>query len=317
MIKIIRSAVGSVAGWGLIKELMKEGIEVIGIDSNPLSFGLYLLKKSYVVPRGDQPNFIDEITKIIEKEEINAILSGPELELVTLAKNREKIENKGAMLLCPDLESIEICFDKKKSYDFFKKNGIPTPKLFSLNSIEYPCIIKPRFGSGSTNIYLFKSKAENLVHYHYQNIEKPIIQEFVEGDEYSIDILADRDGNSLSIVPRIRIYTESGISVKGKTVYDSEIINYTEKIVSKLKLFGPSCIQCIKNDESVKFIEINNRFGGGSILSIHADPSIVHNLIKLIKGEKPFPSRTFKQGLIMLRYHNELFITEEKLKYYR
>ena len=42
--------------------------------------------------------------------------------------------------------------------------------------------------------------------------------------------LADKKGNSLSIIPRSRLYTESGISVKGKTVYDSEIIYYAKKI---------------------------------------------------------------------------------------
>jgi carbamoyl-phosphate synthase large subunit len=311
-VTIIRSAVGSMPSWGLIEELQKSGVEVIGMDSNPLSFGLYLLKKSYVVPRGDNPNFIKEILNIIDKEQPNAILSGPEEELLTLSKNKGRIEERGTLLLCPDYEYVEVCADKKKTNEVFECIRAPTPEIFDSNSAKFPCIIKPRFGRGSSNIYV--AKDEEDIRFYLKKIEEPVIQDFVQGEEYTVDILADKDGNALSIVPRLRLGIESGISVKGKTVYDKEIIDYCRKIAKKMKLFGPSCIQCIRNDDGVKFIEVNTRFGGGSILSIKADPTIMPNLIKMIKGEKPEPSKGFKEGLVMLRYHSEVFISEEEIK---
>jgi carbamoyl-phosphate synthase large subunit len=311
-IKIIRSAVGSMPSWELIEELQNAGVEIVGIDSNPLSFGLYLLKRNYVVPRGDDPNFIREILKIIDKEQPDAILSGPEEELLTLSKNKRRIEERGTLLLCPDYEYVEICADKKKTNEVFERIGLPTPEIFDSSSVKFPCIIKPRFGRGSSNIYV--AKDEEDLHYYLKKIEEPVIQEFVQGEEYTVDILADRDGNALSVVPRLRLHTESGISVKGKTVYDKEIIDYCKKIAKELKLFCPSCIQCIRSKEVVKFIEVNTRFGGGSILSIKADPMIIPNLIKIIKGEKPEPSSGFKEGLVMLRYYSEVFISEEKTK---
>lgn len=311
-IKIIRSAVGSMPSWGLIGELQKAGVEVIGMDSNPLSFGLYLLKESYIVPRGDNPNFIEEILKIIDKEQPDAILSGPEEELLTLSKNKSRIEERGTLLLCPDYKYVEICADKKKTNEVFERIRVSTPEIFDLDYPKFPCIIKPRFGRGSSNIYV--AKDEEDLHFYLKKIEEPIIQEFVQGEEYTVDILADKDGNALSVVPRLRLHTESGISVKGKTVYDKEIITYCKKIAKELKLFGPSCIQCIRSKEGVKFIEVNTRFGGGSILSIKADPTIIPNLIKMIKEEKPEPSGGFKEDLVMLRYYSEVFILEEEIK---
>ena len=76
---------------------------------------------------------------------------------------------------------------------------------------------------------------------------------------------------------------------------------------------GPSCIQCIKNESGVKFIEINNRFGGGSILSIHACKSIIDNLIKIAKNEKPVKDFEFKEELTMLRYYDEIFLEKDKI----
>lgn len=312
-VTIIRSAVGSMPSWGLIEKLQSAGVEIIGMDSNPLSFGLYLLKKSYVVPRGDNPNFIKEILKIIDKEQPNAILSGPEEELLTLSKNKERIEERGTLPLCPDYEYVKTCADKKKTSEVFNRIKIPSPKIFDDTSlVEFPCIIKPRFGRGSSNIYVGKNEED--LRFYLKKIEEPVIQEFVQGEEYTVDILADRDGNALSIVPRLRLGTESGISVKGKTVYDKEIIDYCKKIAKELKLFGPSCIQCIRSKEGVKFIEVNTRFGGGSILSIKADSTIIPNLIKMTTDEKPEPSSGFKEGLVMLRYHSEVFILEEEIK---
>ena len=94
-IKIIRSAVGSMPSWGLIKELQKAGVEVIGIDANPQSFGLFLLEKGYVVPLAEDDEYLDKILDIIDMEQPNAILSGPEEELLVLSKNKDLIQKKG------------------------------------------------------------------------------------------------------------------------------------------------------------------------------------------------------------------------------
>lgn len=309
-IKIFRSAVGSMPSWGLINELQDKGVEVVGLDSNPLSFGFYLLKKHYVVPNGNQPEFIERLMELIDKERPNALVSGPEEELLTLAKNKKLVESKGTLVLCPDEKYVEICMNKEKLHQSFKELGVSVPKLFeNKSSVVFPCVVKPKLGRGSTDVYIAKNNEE--LNFYIKKVKDPIIQEFIEGEEYTVDVVADKEGNAFSIVPRLRLATESGISVKGKTVYDKEIIECCRRLAKHLKLFGPSCIQCIRGREGLKFIEINTRFGGGSILSIKADPTIIPNLLKMIRGGIPEPSKGFKEGLIMLRYHSEVFITEE------
>jgi len=283
---------------------------VIGIDANPSSFGLQLLQNSYVVPMANDSNFITEIFKIIDKEHPDAILSGPEEELLILSKHKELFNDKGVLLLCPDYKYVHICSDKLKTHEFFNSIDVPTPAIFKdTQSANVPCIIKPRFGRGSVDTYIAGNKEG--IRYYLEKVNEPIIQEYINGDEYSVDVLADDSGNVLSVVPRLRIDVESGISVKGKTVYDREIIDHCIKITKELKLFGPSCIQCFRNEGGLKFIEINTRFGGGSILSIKADPTIIPNLIKMVKGEETSPSNGFKNGLTMLRYYSEVFVENE------
>jgi len=302
---VIRTAVGCPASVGLIKELRKRGVKIVGTDCNPLSAGFYFCDKSYVVPKGNDPKFLKEILKICETEKPKAIISGPEEEILALSKNKKLFEKRNIIVLVSDYKTAKICADKVATYNFFIRENIPTPKIYNKDNIRFPLIIKPRFGRGTTDVYKVKNKEE--LNFFLKKVKNPILQEYIKGTEYTVDIFSDFRGEPLSIVLRIRIQVESGISVKGKTVYNKEIIGFCKKIAEKLKLIGPSCIQCIKNNIGPKFIEVNPRFGGGSNLSIKADPTIVSNLMRMIKRKKTIKSRGFKEGITMLRYYSEIY----------
>ncbi len=300
--KIIRTAAGSIVSWGFIKELQKLGIEVIGVDSDHNSYALKKLA-GYVVPKANEADFLDVILDIIDIEEPDAIISGPEEELLVLAENREYFNE--VMLLMPSYESLKICTDKLEMDKFLRQIDVPTPIIYVIELIKDYYMMKPRFGRGGKGIK--KVSIEDILDKDLHLNDDYIFQEYIEGEEYSIDILADQEGNTLNIVPRLRMKVIDGKSVISKTVYDKEIIDYCRIIVKKLKLFGPSCIQCIKNNSGVYFIDINPRFGGGSILSIKADTTILPNLIRLINRVEPRPNDKFEEGLTMVRYYKEVF----------
>jgi len=160
-LKVIRTAAGSTVSWGLIEELRNNGVEVIGADADKQSFAFHLLDKSYIIPKGNHPDFIKKILELVEKEKPDAIITGPEEELIALSKNKEVIEKKGTLVLCPDREYVEICADKKKTNKFFVRMGIPIPEIYSnFESVIYPCIIKPRFGRGSTGIRIANNEKD-------------------------------------------------------------------------------------------------------------------------------------------------------------
>jgi carbamoyl-phosphate synthase large subunit len=309
---IIRSAVGCLSAIAMIKELQKHRVKVIGVDCNPLSAGLYLCNKSYVVPRGDDPKFVNSMKHICKTEKPKLLISGPEEELLALSQEKASFAELGVLVLCPDYDTVKICCNKMETYLAFRRLNVPVPRVFEKRNIEFPCIIKPTFSRGGRDIYLVKNEAE--LEFYIDRVKNPIIQEYITGEEFTIDTFSDLCGNALSIVPRIRLQTESGISVKGITKNDEEIIEYSKKVVKELKLIGPSCMQCIKDiNGKPKFIEINPRFGGGSILSLKADNSILQNLMNLIEGKSLVPSKGFEEGLTMLRYYSEVFIGQKAI----
>ena len=304
-IKIIRTASGCLSAVGLLKELKKRNVFVVGVDCDPLSAGFYFSDKSYVVPKGGDPDFLSKFLKVCDIEKPDAIISGPEEEIIVLAKNKDLFKKRNILLLCPDYESVKICFDKISTHIFFKKENIPVPEMYDKKNDKFPAVIKPRFGRGGRGVFIVNNAKE--LEFYATKEKDFMLQEFIDGTEYTVDIFSDTNGNALSVVPRIRLKTESGISVKSKTIYDKEIIELSKKISEKLKLIGPSCIQCIKNKDGIKFIEINPRFGGGSILSLKADASIIPNFIKIVSGKNPTESKGFKKNLTMLRYFSEYY----------
>jgi carbamoyl-phosphate synthase large subunit len=82
----------------------KDLFEFIGVDSNPLSYGLYdkdLFSKSFVVPRADAKKYWDVINAIIEENAIDGAIILPEMEVLEWSKNYNKL-SKTVKLHLPD-----------------------------------------------------------------------------------------------------------------------------------------------------------------------------------------------------------------------
>jgi len=291
--------------------------KVISVDSNPLSAGFYFSDKYYLVANSTEQIFIPEILNICKRESIKLLIPTRDGELLLFAENKHKFVEQGVQVMVSNPEIIEICNDKYKFYRFLKKNNIPTPKTLlpdQINSsLNYPLLVKSKYGSGSKDIFIAKNKRE--LEFFNGYINNPIIQEFLNGKEYTIDLLSDFNGKVITIVPRERIEIFSGESYKGKTIKDYKAIEYAKNLAEKLGTIGHITIQFIKSIDGIKFIEVNPRFGGGANLSIKAGANTPLYLIKMLKGENIKPRiGKFKEKYIMLRYTDDFFINEREKK---
>jgi carbamoyl-phosphate synthase large subunit len=301
-----------------IEEMKGVKGKVISIDVNPLSAALYLSDKHYIVPRIFASNYIDTLLEICSKENIKLIIPTIDTELLLLSQNKKKFGENGVIVAISDLKAVEICSDKLKTFQFFKENNIPTVDTFSyyqvdkMKNINYPLFIKPCGGSASINTYRINNKKE--LDFFIDCIENPVVQEYAEGQEFTLDILADLTGKVINVVPRERIEVRAGEINKGKTVKEGKLIEYGKIIVEKLEGIGPITIQCFKKGDEIKFIEINPRFGGGYPLSFAAGVNYPELLIRMVLGEK-VASRLgeFEENLIMLRWEDAVFIKRDEI----
>lgn len=299
--------------------LYEEGIEgkIISVEVNPLSAGLYMSDKHYFVPASCDGNFIPKILEICKKENIKLLIPTRDRELLLFAENKNKFDEQGIQVMVSSPATIQVCNDKYKFYQFLKKNNISTPETFLPEQIgflplQYPLLVKSRYGSGSKNV--FKVKNEKELRFFVDYVSEPIIQEFVEGKEYTVDLFSDFNGRVITVVPRERIETFCGESYKGKTMKDNLIIASAKNFAEKLETIGHITLQFIKNENGIKFIEVNPRFGGGAMLGIKSGQNTPLLLIKLVLGKKIEPQiGKFEEDLIMLRYTEDLFISNKEI----
>ena len=292
------------------KALSDEG-KVISADINPESPALYFADNHIIVPRSDDPNFIDFIINFCKKEEIKLIVPTRDEELSLFAKNIDLFEEIGTKIMVSSLEAIEICQDKVKFINFCRNNGFSIPKTYedikSISNNDFPLFLKPIIGKSGVDTFKVTSFEE--LNKLLKNNNDFIVQECVEDPEYTIDLFADFEGNVISAVPRQRINVWGGESLVTKTVKNERIIEESVNLAEKLKLKGHNTIQCFFDGETVKFIEINPRFGGAASISFEAGANSAEFLIKLLNGEKiESQIGNFKDNLVSLRFVEDYFI---------
>lgn len=302
--KVLVEGIGSMVFGTQLKYYNEMKWDLVGIDITNHSFGLYKGYNSYIVPKYSDNTCFDVIENIIKSEKIDFVFPTVNEGLLEWSKRKKYFSEKYNMHIIISNENvIDICTDKWKTYNFFCENNIPTPRT-SLN-MEYE-LLKPRIGRGSTGIYFKKNVEKNF------NLANYVSQEIVEGDEYTIDVLCDFESNPIYIVPRKRIDTESGVSVKGVTLFDEQIINYVRDIIYKLKPIGIINIQCFKNGEDIKFIEINPRIAGGSSLTF-ASSDNWFKAIECFCNNKKYIPKSIIYNNFMFRYYEDTIVNENDL----
>lgn len=300
----------------------KEAAKIEGVNSKIITADIsntapatFFADKKYIVPRIQEDGYIEAIIDICKKEDIKLVIPTIDTELLILAENKELIENEtSAKVMISNKRAIEICRNKINTNKFFEENGFGVPKEITEEDIKnkeysFPLFIKPFNGSSSINT--FKVKNEEELEFFKKYIDNPIIQEFIEGKEYTIDAFVDFDGNPITIVPRERIATRGGEIAKGMIVKDRELIEVSKKVIKALDPIGHITLQCMKTKDGVKFIEINPRFGGGAPMSIKAGANSPANLFKILRGEKLKYNEDYQENMLSLRFDSAIFLNEK------
>lgn len=294
---------------------LKLDCNIVGTDKNLLSPALQLCDIKHVVSPVKHPDYLKELLDVVKKNRIRLLVPTVDLDLKLLSKNREEFEQIGCRILVSKPEVIDICQDKRKTFQFLTKNGFDTPQTSTIKSIlakkrvKYPVFLKPWDGYASKGNTIVKNRTE--LNFFGKRIPKCIAQEYVKGTEYTCDVFVDFDMNVRCVVPRKRIEVRSGEVSKAQIIKNEKIMTGVKHVVEKLAA-GPGVItiQLIETGQGkIEFIEINPRFGGGVPLSIKAGANFPKWILQMFFGKQPrIKFDGFQDNLTMLRYDNEVWL---------
>jgi carbamoyl-phosphate synthase large subunit len=308
-VKVMVTGAGGPAGVAVLRALQQAGHGVVAVDADSLAAGLRIAPQGAIVPRGDDPTFGRVVCQIAGATEANVLMSTVAEELPALAEMSAELKEAGLRTWLPDPRAVHTCLDKWEFVKFASEKGIPVPAtaLGSAEGVPGAWVVKPRFGRGSRGVH-FVDRHSDLA-WHLQQVGDPIVQTRLQGREFTVDALVDRKGRLAGAVPRWRLAVTGGISVKGRTFEDADLVQAVGDLLSRLRLHGPSNVQGVMAvDGSPTFIEVNPRFSGGLPLSLAAGADLVGEYLRAILGQPIRPERLrARAGVTMIRHFEELF----------
>ena len=300
---------------------LKVNASFFGTDTTEYSSAMQLCDKAFLVKPVTHPGYIRQLLNIVKTNKVKLLVPTVDLDLKVLSENKAKFAAIGCCVLISSPNVVDICQDKRKTYRFLRTNGFDTPVTISIASalsrqkLNWPRFLKPWDGSASRGNAVVNNRQELL--FFGKRIPNAICQEFINGTEHTCDVYVDFSMKVRCVVPRKRIEVRAGEVSKGQVVKHPDIMGQSARLVETLGA-GPGVITLqlfLTQDDKVKFIEINPRFGGGAPLSIKAGANFPKWILQGLLGRRThIRFDGFKDNLIMLRYDDEVWVEKFKSK---
>jgi carbamoyl-phosphate synthase large subunit len=332
---------GAPGAPGIISCLLKDpSVQLTVADANDKAVGRYLHHDFHMIPKANDPGFIDAIMSLCKSLGIQVILPLVTKELFAFSEQRTRFEKEGIKVMVSSQEAIAISNNKSRCYKFLQEKGLPLPKFFITNNNEefihaafelgHPSksfCFKPSISNGSRGVrivddslneidQLFNEKPYNIfiTYAHALKIlssgktPELLVSENLPGEEYSVDCICHH-GEPILVVPRLRKKMINGISVEGIFMKDEAIIEYCKAIIKAIGLHGNIGIQVKRNEKGeALLLEINPRVQGTIVAGLGAGINLPLLAMKQELGLPISPGEMdVKWGTRFSRFWSEIY----------
>ena len=312
-LRVLITGAGGPAAIAAMKSLRAvDSVELLAADMDPWAAGLYLVPSwaRTLIPAGAAPGFTDAVLARCLALGVNVVLPTVDAELRPLARAREQFAAAGIDLLLAPVAALDVILDKLRLAEHCAGVvHVPRTEVFGPDldpaSWTYPVVVKPREGSGSRGVVIVGSAAELAA---LDRSAVLIVQEFLPGEEYSVDVLADADGRVIASVPRLRARVDSGVSVGGRTVHDPAVEWFGRTVAEATGVTFVANVQCRRDRAgSPALLEVNPRMPGTLGLTIASGVDMPRLALAALLG-RPLPAHIDFCERAVVRFLDERFI---------
>lgn len=275
---------------GLAAEFIKRGAEVFGYEAERTCPLVEVAREVIEGADFDDPDCAADVAGYVKANKITHVVPLMDAACVAVADLPQTVGSPAEVALS--------CWDKRQFAAWMQAN---LPDLYpSPRSLSYPKVSKPRFGHSSRGVAVVSGFFDPAGWRR-----DCVTQDYLWGDEVSVDIFITADGMPAGSVARTRERVEGGEAIVSRLLDSETSLMYgidAAAVCCGLGIRGPANVQFIGS----KVIEVNPRFGGGAVLSIAAG----FDMVSLALGKKVPSQWSIKRPLVMRRYHSESFSCE-------
>lgn len=306
--RILIAGSGNITGLNVARALTRfhvKNVTLAGYDftlHNPTD----KLCRNYVVPKCVDPEYPSKVFELIELFQATTIIASNDHDVRALLEMKPKLDEMGVKLNAIN-PLTSLWLDKKLTSDFFVLNKVRTPA--QITDGKAPFVVRKRcVGQHQKFTRIFRDEAEANEHDRWIGLvhNQAIITEFIDGPEYTIDVFCDMSSNPIAVVPRRRHEVRAGIVHFGEVENNELVIAESKRVAQLARLTGINCLQCIVNDGTCYFFEINPRPGSGLDLTTESGVNMPMMWLDMLEGKEPNATAP-NWGLKMVRYHDGYF----------
>jgi len=297
----------------IVRAFGAAGAGTVAVDVNPLAPALYAAHGHALVPPVADDAYVPALAELVAEHDVDLVVPLADTDQLVLAERRDEL---GALVLLPAPDVVERTNDKYLAHVFFEEHGIDSPGTWlpadAPGDLEFPVLVKARFGFGSRNIFRAHDAEELAFFLRYSPVE-PMVQRVCAGVEFSLDVFGDLEGRCLNAIPRTMIESAGGESIKGMTIRDEELVEVGRRVAESLGIVGPATIQCFRTAPGRHEVtDVNLRFGGAFPLPLAAGSRYPELAIALARGERPEPRLgEYREGVVMTRWLGETTLVRD------
>lgn len=294
------------------RKTMGDDLKIVVTDHSEVAPAMAFADKAYLVPLISDPDYIPMILDICKKEQIEAITTLIDPEIMLLAKHREEFEKLGVLVLAPYEETAKLCFNKYELYRFLTEHQINTIRTygtfeefedaFQAGEIAFPVFVKPREGSGSVGAR--KIETMELLRQVTEEDKSLIIQELMTGKDLDADVYVDTVSHKpVAMFSKRKLSTTIGGANKTISFKDETLFAFIKSILSVMQFNGPLDMDFFYQNGQYYLSEINPRFGGAYLHAYGAGVDFVKLIAENIKGnENKENIGDYEEDIIMMMY---------------
>lgn len=308
MTSVLVTGVSGDVGQGVVKalRLSKTPYAIHGCDMKDRA-GRAFVETFHTVPKATNSRYNAALEAICRQVGASVVIPCSEVEIDILSHPHSLPSD--IRVLCQPYEYVHHYGDKLLCYESLAgripialfADGTNTLAVERLVKHTRRVVIKPRKSCGSKNI----REASDLpsVQAALKKTSMPVVQEYIEGDEFSVGVFACEQ--LTTAIAFKRELGPSGTSVYAETSYDSQVLDYALSMAEITDLRGSINVQVRKSSQGVRLLEINPRFSGLVAARAACGFRDAEWSLDLLLGKEPCLTDNYRSARF-LRFFHEL-----------